>query len=574
MKRKNHSIPIGVVFKQHNIACQVTGESVNLDEIYRKDLYEKGGLYRLRGTFKCESCGKDAERQVLYVYHKVQQGNKPYVLCDLCLRQLSAYTSKLAAEKRWKKYEPVYLMDRLDDLKEYWNFEKNTLNPEKILLRDVTGKNGCHHHTSVHLYCYICGGKCERSLRTLLNNKSKTSHSWVLCDACKSRCRTSRGEVLCLLISEYCSRKYGLVFEFQHKMEGLVSKDGYPLAFDFTFFSLPESVAFTLEIQGGLHSEKHFAESEENYRKRIERDVVKQAYCLEHNLKLVEIEYHFPNKKELRRIQRAFIQLLKDYELIPNDIDIPDFSEYAIYFTLEYQKLNANAITIKKLVTYVMEGKRVDDLTDIELIRQLFMSGKRSKTAYNHAVLPEVIHLLKEPDHSIKEISRITKVSKSAIRRINSGESYSQYTNASKAEPLKKLKRARIDEDTIVEIIKDLRESDLNMREIARKRGVAESVVSAVNEGNRYTNYSGVTKGNPIRPPVEIRKEQVLAIAELLRETNWTQKKIADYSGVTVAIVQKINVGYNHSKITGACSQDPIRKKRCRDMTKQANLIK
>lgn len=311
-----------------------------------------------------------------------------------------------------------------------------------------------------------------------------------------------------------------------------------------------------------MHSEKHFAESIENFRERIERDAIKRNYCLNNHLKLIEIDYKSTNKKELRRIQSAFTQLLNDHGLISSDADIPDFSEYAFYITLKYQKLNANTVTLKKLVTYVMEGKRIGDLTDIELIRKLFLSDKQTKTAYNRAILPEVTHLLKDTDLSIKEISQITKISSSAIRRINNGEIYAEHTHASMEEPLKKMKRTKIDEDTILDIVRDLKETNLSFREIGKTRGVSESVPKAINDGRRYTEYSGASIEYPIRPSQRKKKKQVLAIVELLRDTTWTQEKIADYTGVTESVVQKINTGYNHSKITGASSQKPIRKRK------------
>jgi hypothetical protein len=63
MKRMTHSTPIGIVFKRHNVTCQVVGASVNLDEINRKDADEKGKPhYQLRATFTCESCGMATER--------------------------------------------------------------------------------------------------------------------------------------------------------------------------------------------------------------------------------------------------------------------------------------------------------------------------------------------------------------------------------------------------------------------------------------------------------------------------------------------------------------------------------
>jgi hypothetical protein len=562
MKRKTHSTPIGTVFKLLNIKYEIVGATVNLDEVFRKDMDAFGKpYYQLRGFFTCESCGEITERQILYIYLKVQNGIIPYVLCNSCLHQRSVVTSKLVAEKRWKEAGFVRLVDRLNDIHDYWNYEKNILSLEEIFLKDVTGKKGLLRFTTVHLYCYLCEGECERSIRTLLNNKYNTSHCWVLCDKCKSQSRTSKGEILCLLLSEYCFENFGLSYEFQHRRKGLVSKDGNPLAFDFAFFTSEGAVAFILEIQGGLHSEKHFAETDEAFHERVERDVIKRDFCREYGLELIEMDYNSPSKKELRRIQATFTKLLRDQGLIPNNPQIPDFTEYAFYITLEYQKLNANTITIKKLITYVMEGKRIGDLTDIEFIRELFLSDKQTKTAYNRAILPEVTYLLKNTDHSIKEISQITKMSKTVIRRINNGEIYSQHTHASREEPLKTMKRSRIDVSTIWEIVRDLKETNLSFREIGKRRGVSESVPKAINDGRRYTKYSGASIERPIRPPQRNGEQQVLAIVELLRGTTWTQEKIANYAGVTKAVVQKINTGYNHSNITGASGQEPIRKK-------------
>lgn len=564
-----HSTPIGVVFKSHNITYQIVGTPVNLNEILRKDLAEKEKPYfKLRALFTCESCGELTERNVLNIYEKLIKENTPYVICDSCLHQRSALRSRLLANNRWREKGFVRLVDKLEDLNEYWNHEKNPINLEGILLKEVNNKDGAYHYSTFYLYCYLCEGECERSLRTVLNNHSNTGHSWVLCDKCKSEARTSKSEILYLLISEYCSKNFGLSFEFQHRRENLFSKNGNPLAFDFAFYTSEETLSFILEIQGGLHSEKHFSESDEDFLERIERDVIKRDYCQEHCLELIEIDYHFPSKKELRRMQSIFIELLTDHGLIPNDVDIPDFSEFAFYITLEYQKLNTNYLTIKKLVTYVIEGKRIDDLTDIELIRKLFLSDKKTKTAYNRVILPEVINLLKNTNNSIMGISKITKMSQSAIRRVNNGETYSEHTHASKEKPLKKMKRARIDEETILGIVMDLKETDLTFRDIAKKRKVSESVTKSINDGSRYTQFSGASKEHPIRPSVQIGKEMVLAIMNLLKNTTWTQKKIAENLGITEAIVQKINTGYNHSNITYASSKEPIRKRK-----KEVNVL-
>lgn len=74
----------------------------------------------------------------------------------------------------------------------------------------------------------------------------------------------------------------------------------------------------------------------------------------------------------------------------------------------------------------------------------------------------------------------------------------------------------------------------------------------AINDGSKYSQYSGASKEHPIRPHRQIGKQMVLAITDLLRNTTWTQRKIAEYLGIMESIVQKIITGYNHSDITNA----------------------
>lgn len=518
--------------------------------------------YGLKGLFSCDICNEFVERSVLYIYGKLVKDAFTLIKCTPCLNEISAKKNVGVAKKRWEKEGTLLLIDKLPDLVDYWNYEKNEIELKNISLTEVNSKKGLFYSKKVHLYCYICKEECERSLRTVLNNHSKTGHSWILCDTCKSKARMSKAEILCLLVSEYCNQIYGMSYQFQYKREDLLSDEGFHLFFDFAFFLPLDKISFILEIQGGFHYEKHFSETQEHFKKRIKNDYLKQEYCVKHNLPLIELKYQSPTKKELRRIQLDFEKLLVEKNLIPNSIRLPDFSDYASYITLEYQKRNANHHSIKNLISYIIEGNRIEDLSNIELIKLLFSSDKKYKTAYNRAVLNEIVSLLTNTNLSIKEIRKITKVPDSVIRRMNNGEAYAKYTNASKTRPLRKLKRAKLDKNTILNIVGDLKNTNDTYKEIAKRYNVSESVPKAINDGSRYSNYSKASKANPIRLPIQINKDKVLIIAKLLKETDWSQKKIAEHTAVTVAIVQKINTGYNHSNITQASSDNPLRKRK------------
>lgn len=85
----------------------------------------------------------------------------------------------------------------------------------------------------------------------------------------------------------------GLNYEIEYIFPDLKSTSGRPLRFDFAVFDDCGNVDFLIEYQGEQH---YHAVSRYNGSIGLKRqkynDNMKRKYCLEHNLKLIEIPYY------------------------------------------------------------------------------------------------------------------------------------------------------------------------------------------------------------------------------------------------------------------------------------------
>ena len=100
--------------------------------------------------------------------------------------------------------------------------------------------------------------------------------------------RASRGEIKI----EEILRMYNLPFAMEYSFSDLDSTSGRPLRFDFAVFDDDGNIDFLIEYQGKQHYQavSKFGGSR-GYHQQKYNDVQKKRYCLEHNIKLIEIPY-------------------------------------------------------------------------------------------------------------------------------------------------------------------------------------------------------------------------------------------------------------------------------------------
>lgn len=91
----------------------------------------------------------------------------------------------------------------------------------------------------------------------------------------------------------------------------LLSKNGFPLRFDFAVFNSDNKLVYLIECQGEQHYEPvDFFGGEETFLLQKERDSEKRRYCQKHNIPLVEIDYY--NKKTITSDEVIRKELLYD----------------------------------------------------------------------------------------------------------------------------------------------------------------------------------------------------------------------------------------------------------------------
>jgi len=151
--------------------------------------------------------------------------------------------------------------------------------------------------------------------------------------------------------------------------------------------------------------------------------------------------------------------------------------------------------------------------------------------------------------YSQKEIAELFGVKSSTISNINSGYTYHKdganyplrEDNISKVRKFSK------------NVIKDLKESSLEIDDICEKYGLMRYQVLNINKGKTYREPDIIY---PIRE-MFLPKETFAEIIRLLKTTNLLQREIAMRVGVTLSTVSRINMGKSYHDDT---LDYPIRK--------------
>lgn len=100
--------------------------------------------------------------------------------------------------------------------------------------------------------------------------------------------RASRGEIKI----EEILQMNGLNFQEEYEFDGLTSPNGRPLRFDFAVFDDDGNLDFLIEYQGKQHYQpvSKFGGARGLYQQQF-NDNLKRRFCLQNNIKLIEIPY-------------------------------------------------------------------------------------------------------------------------------------------------------------------------------------------------------------------------------------------------------------------------------------------
>ena len=107
-------------------------------------------------------------------------------------------------------------------------------------------------------------------------------------------CIRSAGE---MVVEKYLQEK-NIIFQHEYRFEDC--RDERPLPFDFCIFDNNNNIKLLIEINGKQHYEPRYSTDPEVSQRLLEiqqkHDLIKETYCLEHNIDLLVIPYYNLNK--------------------------------------------------------------------------------------------------------------------------------------------------------------------------------------------------------------------------------------------------------------------------------------
>lgn len=214
------------------------------------------------------------------------------------------------------------------------------------------------------------------------------------------------------------------------------------------------------------------------------------------------------------------------YEILEGPIS--NFNEREIYWIKFFNSLTPNGYNI-------LEGGQCPP------IRRAF---ENNKSKFKPEDIQEIHSLLLNPRITMKEISVAFGVSYKTISYINTGKSYH---NDNIDYPIRKFQCSGetnniLPEDTVEEIIEDLKNSSLSMRQISIKYHANQSQVDSINKGDCAAYYKDGIE-YPIRESTRLTKEQVEAIKRDLMDGIISKNQIASKHNVEYGVVSSINSG-------------------------------
>lgn len=149
-----------------------------------------------------------------------------------------------------------------------YNYVKSYIEKEGYELLDTTYKN---NRTKLHIRC----PKCNEIFRVHFNNFKDSQSRCPNCHA------ISKGEKA---IESYL-KKHNLKYNKEFKFKDCVDKRQLPFDFYLHDYNI------CIEYNGLQHYTKRFGMSDEDFKDRQKKDLIKQQYCEDNNINLITIPY-------------------------------------------------------------------------------------------------------------------------------------------------------------------------------------------------------------------------------------------------------------------------------------------
>lgn len=128
---------------------------------------------------------------------------------------------------------------------------------------------------------WLC--QCDCGKTSIVDSSSLISGNTKSCG-----CLISNGENIIADILDSMNVKY----QQQYTFSNLTGDDGHSrLRFDFAVFNNENELLCLIEFQGEQHFFPRKEDTSKTFSKRLRYDEKKRKYCIEHNIKLIEIPY-------------------------------------------------------------------------------------------------------------------------------------------------------------------------------------------------------------------------------------------------------------------------------------------
>ena len=164
-------------------------------------------------------------------------------------------------------------------------------------------------------------------------------------------------------------------------------------------------------------------------------------------------------------------------------------------------------------------------------------------TYFSDNIIQLAIDLIKNTTTPFQEISEITGISMVMLSEINHGTRRKQ---DNRNYPLRELTRGKqLTQVQINEIINILKYDFISNKDIAKQFNVSPTLIQYINNGTRNYHYNNIEY--PIRKESyannHLTRKDVEEIYNLLLNSSWSFKKIAEYKQCNKKTIAKINNG-------------------------------
>lgn len=166
--------------------------------------------------------------------------------------------------------------------------------------------------------------------------------------------------------------------------------------------------------------------------------------------------------------------------------------------------------------------------------------GGKGTPKIDDKMIQSIVRDLKNSELTFSEISQKYDISDSTLWRINTGLTY----ELNESYPLRPIRMRKISQSDLNQILSLLRNTKLTLKQIGELFGVTDAVINDINQGKTWFNSNNTY---PIRKSAgkrtSLTEEDLFQIVDLLQHSQMTQKEISKKFGVSEMIISSINTG-------------------------------